>query len=74
MKIGDRVRVKSSIMVFHNPEHKGQPFDIQNLAGEIVSLVEDKKGRPVSPNYPFVVKLGEKFSTHLIDHELELIE
>jgi hypothetical protein len=73
MKIGDRVRVKNSIVVFHHPEHKGQPFDLQNLTGEIIGLVEDKKGRPVSPNYPLMVKFGEKFVSHLIDEELELV-
>ncbi|MFM6269912.1 MAG: ferredoxin-thioredoxin reductase variable chain, partial [Dolichospermum sp.] len=24
MKVGDRVRVKESVVVYHHPEHKGQ--------------------------------------------------
>ncbi|MDX1976893.1 MAG: ferredoxin-thioredoxin reductase variable chain [Pseudanabaenaceae cyanobacterium bins.68] len=74
MKIGDRVRVHTSIQVFHHPQHKGKPFDLKDLTGEIVGMVEDKKGRPISPNYPLMVKLGEKFTVHLSEQELELLE
>ena len=73
MKIGDRVRVKESIQVYHHPEHKAKAFDIKNMEGEIVSIITDWNGRPISPNYPVEVKLGDKFKTHLAEHELEQI-
>jgi len=34
MKVGDRVRVKESIIVYHHPEHRNQSFDIKGLEGE----------------------------------------
>jgi len=33
MKVGDRVRVKESIIVYHHPEHRNQSFDIKGLEG-----------------------------------------
>lgn len=74
MKIGDRVRVLTSIQVFHHPQHKSKAFDIKDLTGEVVGVVEDKKGRPISPNYPWIVKLGEKFTVHLSEQELEVLD
>jgi len=34
LKVGDRVRVKESIIVYHHPEHRNQSFDIKGLEGE----------------------------------------
>jgi hypothetical protein len=73
MKAGDRIRVKESIKVYHHPEHKGTAFDIKGLDGEIIQVIGDWQGRPISPNYPFEVKLGAKFKAHLSEHEVEVI-
>jgi hypothetical protein len=73
MKVGDRVRIKESIQVYHHPEHKAKAFNIQAMEGEIINIIHDWQGRPISPNYPIEVKLGEKFKMHLADHELELV-
>jgi Ferredoxin thioredoxin reductase variable alpha chain len=73
MKVGDRVVVKESIQVYHHPEHKAQAFDIKGIEGEIVSIINDWQGRPISPNYPYQVKLGDKFKTHLADYEIEVL-
>ncbi|MEE3720017.1 ferredoxin-thioredoxin reductase variable chain [Tumidithrix elongata RA019] len=73
MKVGDRIRVKESIKVYHHPEHKGSAFDIKGLEGEILQVIADWHGRPISPNYPLEVKLGNKFKAHVSEYELELI-
>jgi hypothetical protein len=73
MKVGDRVRVKTSVIVYIHPEHRNQPFDIKGLEGEIASIIEDWNGRPISPNLPIQVKFSDKFKVHLKSEELEVI-
>ena len=73
MKVGDRINVKASIEVYNHPTCKGKAFDIKDLEGEIVTVITEWHGRPISPNYPYQVKLGEKFKVHLGDHEIEVI-
>ena len=52
MKVGDRVRVKDSVVVYHHPEHRSQAFDLKGLEGEVVAIVTQWQGRPVSANLP----------------------
>jgi Ferredoxin thioredoxin reductase variable alpha chain len=73
MKIGDRVRIIESIVVYHHPEHKKEAFDLKGSEGEIVDIIIDWQGRPISPNLPIVVQLGKKFKAHFRDNELEVI-
>lgn len=73
MKIGDRVRVKTSVVVYHHPEHRNEAFDIQGQEGEIMAIVKEWQGRPVSANLPYLVKFAGKFRAHLQDFELEAI-
>jgi hypothetical protein len=73
MKIGDRVRVKESVIIYHHPEHRSQPFDIKGLEGEVVQIATVWKDKPISANLPFVVQFSKKFKAHLRDNELEII-
>lgn len=73
MKIGDRVRVKESVVVYHHPDRKQQPHDIRGMEGEISKVMTDWEGRPISPNFPILVKFDKKFKAHLKDSELEVI-
>lgn len=73
MQVGDRVRVKESVVVYHHPENRNQPFDIKGAEGEIVGTIKEWHGREVSANYPFIVQLGPKFRTHLNDFEIEAV-
>ena len=73
MKVGDRVRVQASVVVYHNPNSKNKPFDLKGLEGEIVSIVTEWQGRPVSANLPIVVQFDKKFKAHLQAYELEQI-
>ncbi|NDJ21171.1 ferredoxin--nitrite reductase [Nostoc sp. B(2019)] len=73
MKVGDRVRVKDSVLVYHHPEHKGQAFDLKGEEGEVIGIATEWQGRPVSANLPILVKFSKKFKAHLRENELEII-
>lgn len=73
MQIGDRVRVVTSVIVYHHPQHKKQPFDLQGLEGEIVDILKEYQGRPISANLPILVQFEPKFKAHLRDNELEIL-
>lgn len=73
MKTGDRVRVTTSIKVYHHPEHRNEAFDLKGMEGEVVDIIQDWHGRPISPNYPVLIKFGKKFKAHLSDREIEVI-
>lgn len=69
MQPGDRVTVGSSVVVFTHPEHRGLPFDLQGMEGEVVNVIDGWKGRPVSPTLPVIVAFG-KFRAHFRPDEL----
>ena len=73
MKVGDRIRVKESVVVYHHPEHRSQPFDIKGLEGDLVAFVTEWQGRPVSANLPVQVQFSKKFKAHLRSDELEVL-
>lgn len=73
MKVGDRVRVKESVMVYHNPEHRNQPFDLIGLEGEVIAFADEWQGKPISANLPIYVQFSKKFKAHLRENELELL-
>jgi hypothetical protein len=69
MQPGDRVTVSSSVIVFTHPAHRGLPFEMCGQEGEVVSVIDGWKGRPVSPTLPVVVAFG-KFRAHFRPDEL----
>jgi hypothetical protein len=73
MKVGDRVRVKESITVYHHPQHRKEPFDLKGMEGEITAIVQEWQGRPVSANLPIQVKFDKKFRSHFRENEVEII-
>ncbi|MCW5316907.1 ferredoxin--nitrite reductase [Nostoc sp. KVJ3] len=73
MKVGDRVRVKDSVVVYHHPEHRNQAFDIKGTEGDVVNIATQWQGRPVSANLPIVVQFSKKFKAHLRENELEIL-
>ena len=73
MKVGDRVRVKESVVVYNHPSHRNEAFDIQGLEGEIQSFANEWHGKPISANYPVLVKFEGKYKAHLREHEIELL-
>mgnify|MGYP005839726101 CR=1 FL=1 len=73
MQIGDRVRVVTSVIVYHHPEHRKQPFDLKGMEGEIVEIITEYEGRPISANLPLLVQFPPRFKAHFRETELELI-
>ncbi|MEB3350783.1 MAG: ferredoxin-thioredoxin reductase variable chain [Cyanobacteriota bacterium] len=71
MQQGDRVKVSRSVVVFTHPEHRGQAFDMEGQEGEVVVLLNDWKGRPISPTLPVVVAFG-RFRAHFREDELSV--
>ena len=74
MKVGDQVRVIESVVVYHHPELKSDPFDVKGLEGEVKGIVTEWRGRPVSANLPVLVEFSKKFKAHFRDFELEILE
>ncbi|KKJ00014.1 ferredoxin-thioredoxin reductase variable chain [Prochlorothrix hollandica] len=74
MNVGDRVRVKTPVVVYHNPEQRNEACDIQGLEGEVVGLATEWKGKAISANFPIQVKFSPKFRAHLREDELELAD
>ena len=69
MKVGDRIRVIQSVIVYHYPTHKQQAFDIKGLEGEISEVI----GKPITANLPVKVKFEPKFIAHFREDEIEVI-
>ena len=73
MNVGDRVRVIESVVVYHHPQNRKEPFDIKGMEGEVTAIVTEWRGRPVSANLPILVQFEKKFKAHLREDELEVI-
>jgi hypothetical protein len=73
MKVGDRVCVTKSVVVYHHPAHKGEGFELKGQEGEIIAIITEWHGRPVSANFPVQVKFPEKLRAHFKEDELEVI-
>jgi len=73
MKVGDRVRVKESVTVYHHPEHRNGSFDLKGSEGEVVAFANEWRGKPISANLPVQVKFSKKFKAHLRESELEVL-
>ena len=72
MQPGDRVKVGQSVVVYHHPQHRGQAFDLVGQEGEVMTVLNDFKGRTISPTLPVIVAFG-KFRAHFRGDELETI-
>lgn len=70
MKPGEQVRVSRSVVVYTHPEHRGKAFDLQGQQGEVLQVLDDWKGRPISPTLPVIVAFG-RFRAHFRSDELE---
>ena len=76
--VGARVRVKSSVVVYHVPKTKGQAIDLKGLEGVVDARADDHNGKKTSATMPCKVALplpdgsGKTFIAHLEEEELEL--
>jgi Ferredoxin thioredoxin reductase variable alpha chain len=74
MQVGDRVRVSTSVVIYHHPKHRGQAVDILDREGTIDKIATEWKGRPISANFPLIVKFDDdKLRAHMREDELEVI-
>ncbi|MBE9031175.1 ferredoxin-thioredoxin reductase variable chain [filamentous cyanobacterium LEGE 11480] len=73
MEVGTRVKVVTSVVVYNHPEHRNQPFDMKGQEGEVVSLANEYQGKPISANFPYLVKFAPRHKIHLEDSEIEAI-
>jgi hypothetical protein len=71
MRTGDQVRVCSSVVVYNHPQHRGEAFDMEGQEGEVKEVLENWKGRPISPTLPVIVSFG-RYKAHFRSDELEL--
>lgn len=71
--VGSRVRVAESVVVYHHPEHRNEAFDLKGQEGEVLQVIRELHGRPVSANLPYLVKFDKKFRAHFHPNELESI-
>ena len=69
MQTGDKVQVNTSVVVFNHPEHRGEAFDMQGQNGEIVTVLNDWKGRTIRPTLPVIVAFG-RYKAHFHAEEL----
>ena len=69
MQPGDQVKVSQSVVVYHHPQHRGEAFDLLGQQGEVVTVLNDWKGRVISPTLPVIVAFG-KFRAHFRADEL----
>jgi hypothetical protein len=74
MKVGDRIQVIESVVVYHHPQHKQKPFETKGMEGELMDIVKEWEGRPVSANFPYLVQFDKKFKAHFKEHEIKVIE
>ena len=72
MQAGDQVRVSRSVVVYNHPQHRGEAFDLEGQQGEVQTVLNDWKGRPISPTLPVVVAFG-KFRAHFREDELSTV-
>ena len=69
MQEGDKVAVASSVVVFNHPEHRGEAHDLKGATGQVVTVLQEWKGRPISPTLPVVVAFG-RYKAHFRADEL----
>ena len=58
MQPGDKVVVTSSVVVYNHPQHRGEAFDMKGSEGDVVSVLTEWNGRPISPTLPVLVAFG----------------
>ncbi|MGK7890907.1 MAG: ferredoxin-thioredoxin reductase variable chain [Leptolyngbyaceae cyanobacterium] len=73
MKVGDRVRVTASVVVYHHPKNRNKPYDLKDMEGEISSFADQWGGKEISANFPVKVQFEKRFWVHLRQDEIEVI-
>ena len=72
MQAGDKVTVEASVVVYNHPQHRGEAFDLKGESGDVVTVLDDWKGRPISPTLPVIVAFG-RYKAHFRGDELKAV-
>ena len=70
MQPGDKVVKTSSVVVYNHPQHRGEAFDMKGSEGDVVSVLTEWKGRPISPTLPVLVAFG-RYKAHFRGEEIQ---
>ena len=70
MQPGDKVVVTSSVFVYNHPQHRGEAFDMKGSEGDVVSVLTEWKGHPISPTLPVLVAFG-RYKAHFRGEEIQ---
>ena len=70
MQPGDKVVVTSSVVVYNHPQHRGEAFDMKGSEGDVVSVLTEWNGRPISPTLPVLVAFG-RYKAHFRGEEIQ---
>ena len=70
MQPGDKVVVTSSVVVYNHPQPRGEAFDMKGSEGDVVSVLTEWKGRPISPTLPVLVAFG-RYKAHFRGEEIQ---
>ena len=70
MQPGDKVVVTSSVVVYNHPQHRGEAFDMKGSEGDVVSVLTEWEGRPISPTLPVLVAFG-RYKAHFRGEEIQ---
>lgn len=73
MEVGTRVKVVASVVVYNHPEHRNEAFDMKGQEGELIGMANEYQGKPISANFPYLVKFGKKHRLHLGEDEIEAV-
>ena len=60
----------SSVVVYNHPQHRGEAFDMKGSEGDVVSVLTQWKGRPISPTLPVLVAFG-RYKAHFRGEEIQ---
>ena len=69
MKIGDRIRVTTSVIVYNHPQHRQEAFNLNGLEGEIENVIDPA----ISASLPVKVRFEKRYAAHLRASEIEVI-
>ncbi|GIL76683.1 hypothetical protein Vretimale_8776 [Volvox reticuliferus] len=77
LQVGQKVKVVSSIKVYHAPKHP-EGIDLNGMEGTLIKDVTHYKGKILSANFPFEVEFHlpsnekpTKFKVHLGEDEIQ---
>lgn len=77
VEVGDRVRVSESVIIYHHPEHKKEPFDLKGEEGTVRGFASEYQDKVISATLPIQVRFetasGKKLLVHLREDEVELV-